>query len=74
MPRRTHRPEEEIKETVDGRIDVHLPPKLICFLDVDAKKRSEKTGRRITKVDIVRALIVAYYEKVVAGMLVDPDD
>jgi len=44
------------------------------FLIQEARRMSEKLGRTIRRGEIVRALITAYYEKRVIGLLVDPDD
>jgi hypothetical protein len=77
MARRTHRKLNE--EEVDGKgilrkFCIYVPPPVAAFLEVEAKKASEKKGKLVKPTDIVKALIAAYYEKRVAGLLVSPDD
>jgi hypothetical protein len=79
MPRKTRKKEEAL-EQIKRRINIHLPTKMMAFLELEAKRYTEarkkrKKGDRIfVPSDIVRALIVAYYEKRIAGLLVGPDD
>lgn len=47
---------------------------MLTFLETEAKRLAERTGRYITPSSIVRALITAYYEKRSMGLLIDPDD
>lgn len=51
-----------------------LTPDMHGFLVVEAKRLSQKTGKKTTPQDVVRALIAAYYEKRMTGLLVSPDD
>jgi hypothetical protein len=44
------------------------------FLLQEARRMTKKLGRSVTKGHIVKALITAYYEKRVIGLLVEPDD
>lgn len=79
MPRKTRKKEESL-EQIRQRLNIFVPPKMMAFLELEAKRYSEarrkrKKGDRIfVPSDIVRALIVAYYEKRIAGLLVGPDD
>ena len=76
MPRKTHGqlPDEERVEKIDPNIDLHLGPTLKKFLALEAKHQSEKIGRHVSMQDILRALLTGYYEKKMAGLLVNPDD
>ncbi len=75
MPRRTHRAApEEAREDIRARLNIFIPPTMKSFLDLEAKLMSEETGRYCQPADVVRALIAAYYEKKMAGLLVSPDD
>lgn len=47
---------------------------MLAFLELEAKRITEETGRFTRHSDVVRALITAYYEKRMAGLLVNPDD
>jgi hypothetical protein len=47
---------------------------MLAFLEVEAKRMEEATGKKCHPADVVRALITSYYEKRVAGLLVSPDD
>ena len=73
MPRKTHRPEES-REDIRCRLFMHIPETMRAFLDIEAKRLSEERGKLIKRGDVVRALITAYYEKRMAGLLVNPDD
>jgi hypothetical protein len=53
---------------------MHVPETMRAFLDIEAKRLSEERGKLIKRGDVVRALITAYYEKRMAGLLVNPDD
>lgn len=44
------------------------------FLEVEAKRLSEEHKRNVTVKDVIRALITAYWEKRLAGLLLGPDD
>jgi len=76
MPRRTHkRKPEECQEDIRPRVTILLPPKMIAFLEVEAKRYSEgKRDVNYIAADVVRALITAYYEKRMVGLMVNPDD
>lgn len=76
VPRRTHksRPEEE-QEDIRSRMVIILPPPMMRFLEIEAKRYSEgKRDVNYRPVDVVRALITAYYEKRMVGLMVSPDD
>jgi hypothetical protein len=47
---------------------------MLAFLELEAKRMTEECGKQCHTSDVVRALITAYYEKRVAGLLVTPDD
>jgi hypothetical protein len=47
---------------------------VLQFFELEAKRLTEKRGRKVFITDIARALMAAYYEKRMAGLLVDPDD
>jgi len=47
---------------------------MAAFLEVEAKRIGEAKGKYVRPADVVRALITAYYEKRMAGLLVSPDD
>lgn len=52
-----------------------LPPPMMRFLEIEAKRYSEgKRDVNYRPVDVVRALITAYYEKRMVGLMVSPDD
>jgi hypothetical protein len=75
MPRKTHRSRpEEAQEDIRRRLTVFLPPPMMRFLELEAKRIGEKQGKNYLPSDVVRALITSYYEKRVAGLLVDPND
>jgi len=76
MARRTHKiyREEEAKECIQRKLTILLSPGMSEFLELEAKRLSEREGKRIRPGTIVRALLTTYYEKRVAGLLVDPDD
>jgi len=76
MPRRSHtiKSEEEAQEDMRRIHQLRLPPELSDFLDVEAKRETDRKKKRVRPADIIRALIVAYYEKRLAGLLVSPDD
>lgn len=74
MPRRSHTPEEDAQENIIFRLACTLPTKILEFLEVEAKRLSEAEGRNIKSQDIVRALIVSYYEKRMLNMVTTPDD
>lgn len=73
MPRKTHKPEEAC-EDIRRRLNIFVPPNMLAFLELEAKRITEETGRFTRHSDVVRALITAYYEKRMAGLLVNPDD
>ena len=75
MPRKTHKlPPEENIEKINSLIHLDVGNALKKFLELEAKMQTEKLGQHITVQDIIRALITAYYEKKMAGLLVNPDD
>lgn len=76
MPRRSHllRGEEEHREDITRKFAIYLPPPMAAFLEVEAKRIGEEKGKYVRPADVVRALITAYYEKRMAGLLVSPDD
>jgi hypothetical protein len=45
-----------------------------AFLEVEARRISETTGRSVSVSEVVRALVTSYYEKRMAGLVVHPDD
>jgi hypothetical protein len=75
MPRPSRKSPEEIKEQIVSRVAITLPPEMREFLDMEAKRLRE-SGRKgkVTPATIVRALITAYYEKRLAGLVTSPDD
>jgi len=76
MPRRTHRSKpEEAQEDIRRRVTILLNQPMMTFLEVEAKRYSEgKRDVNFTPADVVRALITAYYEKRMIGLMVSPDD
>lgn len=74
MPRRSHKPPEESCEDIRRRLNIFVPPNMLAFLELEAKRISEETGKITRHSDLVRALITAYYEKRMAGLLVNPND
>lgn len=74
MPRRTHSKPEEAQEDIRRRLNIFVPPAMLAFLELEAKRLSEKRRKVIRHSDIIRALITSYYEKRMAGLLVNPDD
>lgn len=74
MPRKTHRKPEESCEDIRRRLNIFVPPKMLAFLELEAKRLTEERGKRIRHSDVIRALITSYYEKRMAGLLVSPDD
>ena len=73
MPRRTRRPEEAL-EDIRRRINIFFPPTMVRFLELEAKRYGEKARKNYTPADIVRALVTSYYEKRMAGLMIDPND
>lgn len=74
MPRKTHLKPEESCEDIRRRVSLSIPPNMLAFLELEAKRLSERRGRLIMPTDVIRALVTAYYEKRMAGLLVGPDD
>jgi len=75
VARKTHRSsDEEHQEDPRPRLTLFLDLEMRRFLDVEAKRLSVKYDRRIRPADVAKALITSYYEKRLAGLLVDPDD
>ena len=78
VSRRTHlsarSAEEEYNEDPRARMTLFLELDMHKFLELEAKRLSVKHGHRVRPPDIAKALLAAYYEKRVAGLLVDPDD
>lgn len=74
MARGTHKRPEEAQEDIRRRLNIFVPPSMLAFLEVEAKRLSESGGKLIRHSDIVRALVASYYEKRMAGLLVSPDD
>jgi hypothetical protein len=74
MARQTHRKPEEAREDIRRRLNIFVPPNMLAFLEVEAKRLSEERNQCLRHSDVVRALITAYYEKRMAGLLISPDD
>jgi hypothetical protein len=74
MSRRSHKPEEDVQENIVFRLACTLPTRILEFLEVEAKRLSDAEGRKIKPQDVVRALIVAYYEKRMLNLVTTPDD
>lgn len=86
MARRSHqKPEEDTVECISYRMRLDMPLKMRRFLQLEGKRLTSLKIRRgvkglgyrkieVTPQDIVRALVTAYYEKRLIGLLVDPDD
>lgn len=76
MARRSHRKpgDDEGLGIIERQVVLRLPRPMLAFLDLEAKMMSEKKGKQVLRGDIVKALIAAYYEKRIAGLLVSPDD
>jgi hypothetical protein len=47
---------------------------MMRFLELEAKRIGEQQDKNYLPSDVVRALITAYYEKRVAGLMVGPND
>jgi hypothetical protein len=74
MPRKSHRKPEDACEDIRRRLNIFVPPKMLAFLELEAKRMAEAHGKRVRPSDVIRALITSYYEKRMAGLLVNPDD
>lgn len=74
MARASHKVHNLHAEKQLNQVLVTVDPAMRRFLDDEAKRLSEKSGRHIYVTELVRALITAYYEKRVAGLLVSPND
>lgn len=74
MARGSHRKPEDAQEDIRRRLNIFVPPSMLAFLEIEAKRLSEDRGKLIRHSDIVRALITSYYEKRMAGLLISPDD
>lgn len=74
MPRRTHKAPEEAQEDIRRRLNIFVPPTMLAFLEIEAKRLTKERGKLIRHSDIIRALVTSYYEKRMAGLLVNPDD
>ena len=73
MARRTRTQPQKLEEKI-CTISIQLDQQMATFLEVEAKRLSEKQGRKIHPVAIVRALISSYYEKRITGLVSCPDD
>lgn len=73
MPRRTRSQPQKLEDKCCP-ITILLDQQMATFLEVEAKRLSEKEGRKIYPVSIVRALISSYYEKRIIGLVSCPDD
>lgn len=75
MARRTHKAApESAQEDIRRRLNIFVPPRMLAFLELEAKRMTEARGKHCHPADVVRALITAYYEKRMANLLVTPDD
>jgi CRISPR/Cas system-associated protein Csm6 len=76
VPRRTHRlvPEEEAIEHIPAILKIRLAPEMVQFLETEARRLSERGKKPRTVQDVLRALVAAYYEKRMIGLLLDPND
>lgn len=72
--RHKHQPPPQPPENLCKKLNVWLTPIMQNFLEVEAKRLTERTGKKTSAQEVVRALITAYYEKRMAGLLVNPDD
>ena len=66
----------KIRKPFATKYDYHidLPLNIAKFLNLECKRLTEKLGKRVQPTNIVRALAASYYEKRLAGLLVNPDD
>jgi hypothetical protein len=75
MARKAHKVlESEAAEDTREDIRVILPPELKRFLETEAKRIRDNHFKKCTPQILLRALLTAYYEKRMIGLLVDPDD
>ena len=75
MARSTHkRAPEEAQEDIRRRLTLFLPPEMLHFLEVEAKRLTLQRGKHVHPSDILRALATSYFEKRMAGLILSPDD
>jgi hypothetical protein len=81
MPRKTHVPQDEasIKESIRRDTRIILSDQMKKFLEAEAVRLNIKLAKegkkdKMTVQRLIRALITAYFEKRVVGLLVNPDD
>jgi hypothetical protein len=82
MARKTHQPlhdETSKKEEIDKDTRILLTNEMLSFLESEVVRLNIKLKRegkkdKMTVQRLIRALITAYYEKRVVGLLVNPDD
>ena len=74
MGRKTHASEPEAIEDIRHRTATLFTPEMHRFLELEAKRLSDKHGKTYTIQDVIRALVASYYEKRMIGLLIEPDD
>lgn len=75
MPRKSHKASPEAaREDIRRRLNIFVPPRMLAFLELEAKRMTEERGKYCHASDVVRALITSYYEKRMANLLITPDD
>jgi hypothetical protein len=81
MARKTHTPQDDtsIKEYIYKDTRIMLSDEMRSFLEsevirLNIKLEREGSKDKMTVQRLIRALITAYYEKRVVGLLVNPDD
>jgi hypothetical protein len=74
MARQSHKPDEDVVEYIQPILKIIISPEMQKFLSAESRRLSTRTKRPISSQGIIRALIAAYYEKRMIGLLVNPDD
>lgn len=74
MPRRHAYLKEAEKENLPTRITLVLPLKMRDYLEREAKRLSEESGRTTTIQQLIRALVTSYKERRDVGLITHPDD
>ncbi|CAB4131589.1 hypothetical protein UFOVP276_31 [uncultured Caudovirales phage] len=81
MSRKTHIPQDEasIQESIRKDTRIILSDQMTKFLEAEVVRlniKLDKEGKKdkMTVQRLIRALITAYFEKRVVGLLVNPDD
>ena len=76
MARKTHVTpgEEDIDGPILYEMRVYIKPEMRRFLELEAKRINGKKNSKFRAQDIVKALVTAYYEKRMMGLVINPND